>query len=88
MQGSPATVFAAKLSAGFALVVLPVSAQIITTDISGLEANEISIPTVDGQITGYGGKDPGIPLDTVEQMCAAQDGWKRMQEWFKKYGAA
>jgi len=69
----------------------------------------------------YGGKDQGIPLDTVEQMRAAlkaagnpseivvypeaghgfnadyrpgydqeaaQDGWKRLQQWFKKYGAA
>jgi carboxymethylenebutenolidase len=69
----------------------------------------------------YGGKDQGIPLDTVEQMRqalkaagnpseiivypeaphgfhadyrpsyrkeAAEDGWKRLQEWFKKYGVA
>jgi carboxymethylenebutenolidase len=69
----------------------------------------------------YGGKDRGIPLDTVDQMRkalkdadksseihvypdadhgfnadyrpsynkeAAEDGWKRMLEWFKKNGAA
>ena len=69
----------------------------------------------------YGGKDQGIPLDTIERMRAAvkaasgkseivvypeaghgfnadyrpgydkeaaQDGWRRLQEWFKKYGAA
>jgi carboxymethylenebutenolidase len=69
----------------------------------------------------YGGKDQGIPLDTLEQMRAAlkaagnpseivvypeaghgfnadyrpgynkeaaQDGWKRLLQWFKKYGAA
>jgi carboxymethylenebutenolidase len=69
----------------------------------------------------YGGKDAGIPQDTVEKMRAAikaangkseivvypeaghgfnadyrpgydkeaaQDGWRRLQEWFKKYGAA
>jgi carboxymethylenebutenolidase len=69
----------------------------------------------------YGGKDQGIPLDTIEKMRAAikaangkseiivypeaghgfnadyrpgydkqaaQDGWHRLQEWFKKYGAA
>jgi carboxymethylenebutenolidase len=68
----------------------------------------------------YGGKDQGIPLDTIEKMRAAikaangkseiivypeaghgfnadyrpgydkeaaQDGWRRLQEWFKKYGA-
>src|SRR5713226_6496875 len=69
----------------------------------------------------YGGKDQGIPLDTVERMRQAlkaannpseivvypntphgfhadyrpsyrpeqaKDGWKRLQDWFKKYGAA
>jgi carboxymethylenebutenolidase len=69
----------------------------------------------------YGGKDTGIPLDTVEQMrdrltgCStnseiivypeaphafhadyrpsyrqqdAEDGWKRLQNWFKKNGVA
>ncbi len=69
----------------------------------------------------YGGKDQGIPLDSIEQMrkavkaggktaeivvypdaghafnadyrpsynkSAAEDGWKRLQTWFKKYGAA
>jgi carboxymethylenebutenolidase len=69
----------------------------------------------------YGGKDQGIPLDTIEKMRAAvkaaggkseiivypeaghgfnadyrpgydkqaaQDGWQRLQDWFKKYGAA
>jgi len=69
----------------------------------------------------YGGKDQGIPLDTVERMRAAlkaagnpseivvypeaghgfnadyrpgydkeaaADGWKRLQQWFRKYGAA
>lgn len=69
----------------------------------------------------YGGDDPGIPLDAVEQMRKAlkaaaspseitvypeaphgfhadyrpsyrqgpaQDGWRRLQEWFKKHGTA
>ena len=69
----------------------------------------------------YGGKDTGIPQDTIEKMraaikaaggkseiivypdaghgfnadyrpgydkSAAQDGMRRLQEWFKKYGAA
>ncbi len=69
----------------------------------------------------YGGKDQGIPLDTIEKMRAtlkaagdpseirvypnaghgfnadyrpgydkeaAQDGWQRLQQWFKKYGVA
>lgn len=43
----------AKLSAGFALAVLPVSAGTITTDTAGLEAGEVSIPTADGQIPAY-----------------------------------
>jgi len=43
----------AKLSAGFALAVLPVSAGTITTDAAGLEAGEVSIPTADGQIPAY-----------------------------------
>ncbi len=42
-----------KLSAGFALAVLPVSAQTITTDTEGLEAGEVSIPTADGHIPAY-----------------------------------
>ncbi len=69
----------------------------------------------------YGGSDPGIPVETVEQMRGAlkaatnpseiivypdtphgfhadyrpsyrpqqaQDGWRRLQAWFKKYGVA
>jgi carboxymethylenebutenolidase len=42
-----------RLSAGFALAVLPVSAQTITTDLEGLEAGEVSIPTSDGHIPAY-----------------------------------
>ena len=42
-----------KLSAGFAMAVLPVSAQTITTDTDGLEAGEVSIPTADGHIPAY-----------------------------------
>lgn len=41
------------LAAGFALAVLPVSAQAITTDSTGLIAGEVSIPTTDGQIPAY-----------------------------------
>ncbi|PYT23122.1 MAG: carboxymethylenebutenolidase [Acidobacteria bacterium] len=42
-----------KLTAGFALAVLPVSANTITTDTAGLDAGEVSIPTSDGQIPAY-----------------------------------
>jgi hypothetical protein len=51
-----------RLTTGFALATLPVSAATITTGAEGLEAGEISI------LVG--------------------DGWKRLQEWFKKNGAA
>jgi carboxymethylenebutenolidase len=42
-----------KLSAGFAMAVLPVSAETITTDTEDLEAGDVSIPTADGRIPGY-----------------------------------
>ena len=41
------------LAAGFALAVLPVSAQAITTDSTGLIAGEVSIRTTDGPIPAY-----------------------------------
>jgi len=80
------------------------------------------VPSLKAPVLGlYGGSDPGIPVETVEQMRSAlkaanspsdiivypdtphgfhadyrpsyrpqqaQDGWRRLQEWFKKYGAA
>ena len=80
------------------------------------------VPALKAPVLGlYGGKDQGIPLESVEQMrkalkaaskpseivvypeaghafnadyrptylkAAAEDGWKRMQGWFKKYGVA
>src|SRR3984893_6774301 len=53
MQEPPAAGVATKLPVGFAMAVLPVSAETTTTDISGLEAGEVSIPTADRQIPGY-----------------------------------
>lgn len=41
------------LAAGFALAVMPVSAQTITTDTNGLIAGEVKIPVSDGAIPGY-----------------------------------
>ncbi|MCS6884007.1 MAG: dienelactone hydrolase family protein [Acidobacteriota bacterium] len=41
------------LSAGFAVAVLPVSADTITTDTEGLSAGEVKIPTDDGQMPAY-----------------------------------
>ncbi len=42
-----------SLGAGFALSVLPVSAQTITTSTEGLVAGEVKIPTPDGQMPAY-----------------------------------
>jgi carboxymethylenebutenolidase len=42
------------LAAGFALAVRPVSAQtMITTDVNGLDAGEVKVPTGDGQMPAY-----------------------------------
>ena len=41
------------LAAGFALAVLPISAQVITTDTRGLIAGEVKIPVQDGEIPAY-----------------------------------
>jgi len=42
-----------SLAAGFALAVLPVSAETLTTDSSGLIAGEVRIPVEGGTIPGY-----------------------------------
>ena len=41
------------LASGFALAVLPVSAQTIATDATGLEAGEVKIPVADGEMPAY-----------------------------------
>ncbi|MGI9024153.1 MAG: dienelactone hydrolase family protein [Burkholderiaceae bacterium] len=41
------------LGSGFAAAVMPVSAQTITTDASGLDAGEVKIPVSDGQMPAY-----------------------------------
>jgi len=43
----------ATIATGFALSVLPVSAQTITTDSNGLVAGEVKIPVAGGEIPGY-----------------------------------
>jgi carboxymethylenebutenolidase len=42
-----------SLGAGFALSVLPVSAQTITTSTEGLVAGEVKVPTKDGEMPAY-----------------------------------
>jgi carboxymethylenebutenolidase len=50
-----------KLSTGFALATLPISAATITTDTEGLDAGEISISVGDGKIPGYRAAPNGRP---------------------------
>ena len=62
--------FVAKLAAGFALAVQPVSAQTITTDTTGLVAGEVRIPAKDVEIPAYRAmpaKGKGFPTVLVVQ---------------------
>src|SRR6202048_1186659 len=55
-----------SLAAGFALAVLPVSAETITTDANGLSVGEVKIPVKDGSIPGYRAMpDTGGPFPTI-----------------------
>ncbi|HEY1600468.1 MAG TPA: dienelactone hydrolase family protein [Pirellulales bacterium] len=47
------------LSTGFALAVLPVSAETITTDDKGIVAGEVKIPVTDGEIPAYRAEPTG-----------------------------
>lgn len=54
------------LAAGFALAVLPVSAETIITDSKGLTVGEVKIPVKDGTIPGYRAMpDTGGPFSTI-----------------------
>src|SRR5713101_27017 len=55
-----------SLATGFALVVLPVSAETVTTDANGLSVGEVKIPVKDGSIPGYRAMpDTGGPFPAV-----------------------
>jgi len=55
-----------SLAAGFALAVLPVSAETITTDANGLTVGEVKIPVEGGSIPGYRAMpDAGGPFPTI-----------------------
>lgn len=47
------------LGSGFAAAVMPVSAQTITTDASGLDAGEVAIPVADGKMPAYRAQPAG-----------------------------
>lgn len=48
-----------SLAAGFAMAVLPVAAETITTDTKGIEAGEVKIPVADGEIPAYRAQPEG-----------------------------
>lgn len=79
-----------KLTAGFALAVMPVSAQTITTDTNGLEAGEVSIPVPDGKIPGYrvmpskGTKFPAVLV--VQEIFGVHEHIKDICRRFAKLG--
>jgi carboxymethylenebutenolidase len=55
-----------SLAAGFALAVLPVSAETITTDATGLTVGEVKIPVDGGSIPAYRAMpDTGGPFPTI-----------------------
>ena len=59
-----------SLAAGFAMAVLPVSAETITTDTKGIEAGEVKIPVTDGEIPAYRAQPEGngtLPVVIVVQ---------------------
>jgi carboxymethylenebutenolidase len=79
------------LAAGFALAVRPVAAQtLITTDASGLEAGEVSVPTTDGQMPAYrampatGGPFPVVLV--VQEIFGVHEHIKDICRRFAKLG--
>src|SRR4051812_39839858 len=78
------------LAAGFALAVQPVSAQTITTDTSGLEAGEVSIPVADGKIPAYrampSGNGPFPTVLVVQEIFGVHEHIKDICRRFAKLG--
>lgn len=56
---------AASLASGFALSVLPVSAETIITDADGLDVADVSIPAGDRNIPGYRARPKGSSSEAV-----------------------
>ncbi len=55
-----------SIAAGFALAVLPVSAETIVTDATGLSVGEVKIPVIGGTIPGYRAMpETGGPFPTI-----------------------
>src|SRR6266478_3034024 len=79
-----------SLATGFALAVLPVSAETITTDANGLSVGEVKIPVKDGTIPGYrampdtGGPFPAILV--VQEIFGVHEHIKDICRRFAKAG--
>jgi carboxymethylenebutenolidase len=79
-----------SLATGFALAVLPVSAETITTDANGLSVGEVKIPVKDGSIPGYrampdtGGPFPAILV--VQEVFGVHEHIKDICRRFAKAG--
>jgi carboxymethylenebutenolidase len=79
-----------SLATGFALAVLPVSAETITTDSNGLTVGEVKIPVKDGTIPGYrampdtGGPFPAILV--VQEVFGVHEHIKDICRRFAKAG--
>jgi carboxymethylenebutenolidase len=79
-----------KLSAGFAMAVLPISAQTITTATEGLRAGEVSIPAAELQMPGSrampkSGKSFPVVL-VVQEIFGVHEHIKDMCRRFAKLG--
>ena len=78
---------AGLLATGYALTVLPVSAQTITTDMQGIEGGEISVPSPKGAIRGYAampaGKKGPFPVVLVISEIWAVHAW--VQDMCRRY---
>lgn len=78
------------LGTGFALAVLPVSAETIVTDANGLTAGDVTISVKDGQIPGYrampakGGPFPTVIV--IQEVFGLHEHIKDMCRRFAKHG--
>lgn len=79
-----------SLAAGFAMAVLPVSAETITTDTKGIEAGEVKVPVTDGEMPAYraqpasGGPFPVVLV--VQEIFGVHEHIKDICRRFAKLG--
>lgn len=78
------------LATGFALAVQPVSADTITTDVQGIVAGEVKIPTADGMMPAYralpAGKGPFPTVLVVQEIFGVHEHIKDICRRFAKAG--